>query len=341
LATLGLGFGISVFPSVYVKTEASEVPEEQDAHKLLIIGTVDFMGFRAKEVTPNNEFYITTYSTEVPEVGIASYRLRIEGLVANPSSLAMKDLEAMQDKKEFVTLECIGNPVGGGAIGNALWEGVTLRKVLDAARPSQGILKAAFFSRDGYSDSIPYALARSDDVFLAWKMNGEPLPKNHGYPLRAIVPGIYGMKHVKWLSKIELVNYNFKGFWEKKGWSDDAVIPVKSQILMPMSGKSVPTDHYLIGGVAFGGRHGINRVQISLDKGRTWRDANVKAPLSRWAWSLWQFDWKPSRKGAYAIRVRGIDKAGTVQESTSLIGRLTGSFPAGSKGVHQVDVTVM
>ena len=218
---------------------------------------------------------------------------------------------------------------------------MTLRKGLDLARPGTGIKKAALFSEDGYSDDIPYDLARSEDAFLAWSMNGEPLPQQHGYPLRLIVPGIYGMKNVKWLSKIELVNYDFKGYWEKRGWSDEAVMPVRSEILTPMSGKSLPPGRYVIGGVAYGGRYGMSRVQVSLDGGRAWDEAHVKPPLSKWAWSLWEYDWMPARKGDYRIQVRGIDRAGRVQESAGLLGSITGSFPSGAKGIHESDVTVM
>lgn len=339
LGTLGFGFGVSIFDSIFQIAVGADKKEDDD-HKLLMIGTVDFMGFRAKEITPNREFYITTYSDKVPAVNYDAQRLRIEGLVEKPYVLTMKELEAMKDTTEFVTLQCIGNPVGGDSIGNAQWEGVTLKKILDRAQPKGSIAKAAFFAEDGYSDSIPYNLAESEDVFLAFKMNGEPLPREHGYPLRAIVPGIYGMKNVKWLSKIELVNYNFKGFWEKKGWSDEAIIPLKSQILMPMSGKSIPAGNYMVGGVAFGGRYGVSRVQVSVDGGRTWAEAAVKAPLSKWAWSLWEYDWKPSRAGQYTIQVRGIDRSGKAQESGSLLGKVTGSFPSGAKGVHEVNVTV-
>jgi hypothetical protein len=162
----------------------------------------------------------------------------------------------------------------------------------------------------------------------------------HGYPLRAIVPGIYGMKHVKWLSKIELVNYDFKGYWEKRGWSDDTVIPDKSQILMPMEGKTISLGNYVIGRVAFAGRYGISKVQISLDDKRTWRDAEIKPPLSQWSWTLWRYDWKPSKDGEYTLTVRGIDRAGKVQESPSLLGRLLRSFPDGAKGLHSVVVKV-
>ncbi|HMK50117.1 MAG TPA: molybdopterin-dependent oxidoreductase [Thermodesulfovibrionales bacterium] len=337
LGTLGFGFGVSMFGTLCQYAEAAD---EETKHQLLMKGTVDFRGFVAKEITPNNEFYITTYSDKVPDINYEKFSLRIEGLVEKPYQLTMRDLEKMKDKEEFVTLECIGNPVGGDSISNALWEGVTLKKILDRASPKEGIVKAVFHADDGYSDSIPYSLARSEDVFLAYKMNGEPLPKIHGYPLRMIVPGIYGMKHVKWISKVELVNYDFKGYWEKRGWSDESVIPVMSAILMPMEGKRIPLGNYVLGGIAFGGRHGISRVQVSLDDRETWQEAEVKKPLSKWSWVLWRYDWKPNRAREYTITVRGIDRSGNVQESPSLFGKLLGSYPNGSRGLHSVHVRV-
>jgi len=337
LGTLGFGFGVSVFDGLYQYAAAED---EQDKHQLLMKGTVNFKGFMAKEITPNNEFYITTYSDKVPDIDYQKFRLRIEGLIKNPYVLTMKDLEKIKDKTEFVTLECIGNSVGGDAISNALWDGVTLKQVLDKAAPKEGIVKAAFYAEDGYSDSIPYMLARSDDVFLAFRMNGEPLPKQHGFPLRVIVPGIYGMKNVKWISRIELVNYNFKGYWEKRGWSDEAIIPIKSQILMPMGGKKIPVGNYVIGGIAFAGRYGISRVQISLDNKKTWHEAEMKKPLSQWSWILWRYDWAPSKEGDYTITVRGIDRSGKIQESPSLFRKILGTFPDGAKGLHSVHVKV-
>ena len=332
---IGLGFGVSLFDGIYQYAEALT---EEEKHALLMKGTVNFMGFMVKEITPNDEFYITTYSDTVPTIDLNKFSLRIEGLVEKPYTLTLKELEGMKDKTEFVTLECIGNPVGGDSISNALWDGVTLKKVIEKAVPRTGIVKTAFFAEDGYSDSIPYPLSLSEDVFLAFRMNGEPLPRKHGYPLRAVVPGIYGMKHVKWLSKIELVNYDFKGYWEKKGWSDEAIIPDKAQILMPMEGKTIPLGNYVIGGVAFAGGYGISKVQVSLDKKKTWHDAAIKPPLSKWSWTLWRFDWTPSKAGEYTITVRGIDRAGKVQESPSLLAKLFRSFPDGAKGLHSVNV---
>ncbi|MGO9378571.1 MAG: molybdopterin-dependent oxidoreductase [Dissulfurispiraceae bacterium] len=338
LGTIGLGFGVSVFDGVFHYAEA--LTEEQK-HAMLTKGTVNFMGFSAKEITPNDEFYITTYSSKVPEIDANAFRLRIEGMVGNPYSLSFKELEAMKDVTEFITLECIGNAVGGNAIGNALWEGVTLKKIIERASPKQGIVKTVFYADDGYSDSIPYDLSLSEDVFLAFKMNGSPLPRQHGYPLRAIVPGIFGMKNVKWLEKIELVNYDYRGYWEKDGWSDSSVIPTMSEILMPMNGKQIPFGSYVIGGIAFAGRHGISRVQVSLDDGSSWHDAAMKAPLSKWAWALWSYDWQPAKRGSYTLKVRGIDKAGQLQESGSIFSIITRSYPDGSRGIHSVDVRVV
>jgi DMSO/TMAO reductase YedYZ molybdopterin-dependent catalytic subunit len=338
LGTIGLGFGVSVFDGVFHYAEA--LTEEQK-HAMLMKGTVNFMGFTAKEITPNEEFYITTYSSKVPEIDASSFRLRMEGMLYDPYSLNFNELEAMKDVSEFITLECIGNSVGGDSIGNALWEGVTLKKVIERASPKPGIVKTVFYADDGYSDSIPYALSLSEDVFLAFKMNGKLRPREHGYPLRAVVPGIFGMKNLKWLSKIELVNYDYKGYWEKEGWSDSSVIPTMSEILMPMSGKQVPLRSYVIGGIASSGRYGISRVQVSLDDGSSWHDAVLKEPLSKWSWAVWSYDWKPAKRGKYTLKVRGIDRIGKMQESGSIFSVITRSYPNGSRGLHSVDVRVV
>ena len=336
-AALGLGFGVCIFPGIY---QFAEARRQTSPHEIYMKGTINFNGFNAKEVTPNDEFYITSYSSKVPDIDPDKFRLRIEGRVKNPYSLTLAELQAMRDKQQYVTLECIGNPTGGSAISNALWDGVILKKVLERAKPESDIVKTAFSAADGYSDSIPYELSLSEEVFLAFRMNGAPLPPVHGYPLRVIVPGIFGMKNVKWLSKIELVNFDFKGYWEKKGWSDEAVIPLMSEILMPMGGKRIPPGHYVIGGIAFGGRHGVGRVQIYVD-GENWRDVELKPPLSKWTWRLWRSDWTPSREGNFSIRVRAFDRSGKVQESASLLGRVfSTTYPDGARGIQSIEVSV-
>jgi len=173
-------------------------------------------------------------------------------------------------------------------------------------------------------------------------MNGVPLPAKHGYPLRVIVPGIYGMKNVKWLSRIELVDDDFKGYWERRGWSDVAEMPLKSQILSPMDGANLKRGDVVVGGVAFGGRHHVKAVQVSTDGGAHWVDATTKPPLSEWAWTLWVYHWKPPHRGEYSIQVRAIDTRGNVQQPASLLGRLfSPSYPDGSHGIHEVTVTVV
>lgn len=340
LKKAGTGAALAGLTLIGGMSARAEEPTERERHQLLMQGTVNFKGFKVKEITPNDEFYITSYSDRVPEIDPKAFRLRVGGKVEKPYELSLTEIALRRDKKEFVTLECIGNPIGGDAIGNALWEGVTLKKILGSAVPEKGIVKVAFHAEDGYYDSIPYELALSEDVFLAYRMNGEPLPKQHGYPVRVIVPGIYGMKNVKWISRIELVDRDFKGYWEKRGWSDEAVIPVKSQILMPMAGREIPMEEYVVGGVAFAGRHGISRVQVSTDGQRTWRDAEAKEPLSKWSWVVWRYGWSPLQEGKYTLTVRAFDKAGRIQETPSLFGRVLGTFPDGAKGLHSVTVEV-
>jgi hypothetical protein len=137
------------------------------------------------------------------------------------------------------------------------------------------------------------------------------------------------------------VNYDFQGYWEKRGWSDSAVISLMSEIQMPMRGSSIPEGSYVIGGVAFGGREGVGKVQVSVDDGRSWRDAELKEPLSKWAWSIWSFGWKPSREGPVTIKVRAFDRSGKAQESPSLLGEFfNSSYPDGAKGIHSVQATV-
>ena len=300
-------------------------------------GTKDFKGVKVAEITPNDMFYLTTYDG-YPEVRLDGFSLQIEGLVKKPLNLTMDELKKMSDKTESVTLACIGNPVGGDAIGNAVWEGVSLKRILELAEPKAGIKKAVFYAAEGYTDSIPFGMASGGDVFLAYKMNGEPLPPKHGFPLRAIVPGIYGMKNVKWLQKIELVNFDFRGYWEKRGWSDTAEILTLSQILMPMSGQSLPAGTHILGGIAYAGTRGVQRVEISTDNAKTWFPAELKPPLSKYAWTIWRYEWKAVRKGAYKLRVRATDGEGKIQESGGFFAR---SYPSGSKGIHEIKVSLV
>ncbi len=299
-------------------------------------GTIDFDGFITHEVTPTSDFFVSTYS-DVPDIATPAFRLAIDGMAARPYTLGLQQLLSMQDKREYVTIECIRNSVGGSAVGNALWEGVSLRRLIEHAEPVAEAINVACHGADGYSDSIPRTLAESGDVFVALRMNGRALTPRHGYPLRLIVPGRYGVKHVKWLSRIELTNQKHAGYWQRQGWSESAEVPLKSQILMPMDGKRLPLMHYVMGGTAYGGTRGIGAVEVSTDGGDHWQNAQLKRPLSRWSWVLWRYDWTPPHARSYTLLCRAVDRAGNFQQEASFLERLLGgTYPNGARGLHSV-----
>src|SRR3989442_1345886 len=192
------------------------------------------------EITPNDRFYIVSKNPPGfdPVVEVAKWSLDIGGLVSKPVRFSFEDLRAMPAIEQVQTLECISNEVGGDLISNAKWKGVQLRDVLmRAGGPAATAVKVAFRCADGYSESIPVADAMHPTTLLAYEMNGEPLPTKHGFPVRLLVPGSFGMKNPKWITKIEVVNYDFRGYWEASGWSDEAVVKTMSEFTVaPRSG---------------------------------------------------------------------------------------------------------
>jgi hypothetical protein len=169
-------------------------------------------------------------------------------------------------------------------------------------------------------------------------MNGEPLPGRHGSPLRLLAPGLYGEKNIKWINRIEPVNYDFKGFWQKAGWSDTGTVHTTARIDVPGDGQVLTLQSGPIGvaGVAFAGDRGINRVDVSLDGGKTWTEAQMKPALSPFTWVLWTYDWRPSSAGEYKIVVRATDGNNAVQTAV-----VTENFPDGPTGQHSVTVRVL
>jgi hypothetical protein len=187
---------------------------------------------------------------------------------------------------------------------------------------------------DGYSDSFPLEKALEPGTLLAHHMNGEPLTPPHGFPLRALVPGIYGMKNVKWLKRIEVVDYDFKGYWQQRGWSDQAVIKTSSRIDLPGPGGYYPEEASAIGGVAFAGDRGISAVEVSTDGGRTWLPAEAKQALSPYTWVLWLREWHPT-PGRYEVLVRAADGTGELQTAEH-----HRPLPNGASGYHLVVVRI-
>lgn len=286
------------------------------------------------EVTPNERFYTVSKNFIDPVVAEGSWRLKIDGLVDRPLELTYEQLTALPSSEGYYTLMCISNEVGGGLWGNAYWRGVKLRDLLMQAGVHTDAYKAVFTAADDYKDSVVLERALHPETLLAWEMNGEPLRREHGYPARLLIPGIYGMKNVKWLSGISIVADDFKGFWQKQGWNDAAPYQTESRIDVPRGRISVDSGALAIGGIAFAGERGIQTVEISTDQGRTWQPARLKPALSANTWQLWRADVNVDRN-VKDLRVRAVDGTGTPQRREE-----TPPFPSGATGYHVVTVAV-
>ncbi len=291
------------------------------------------------EITPTDQFYIVSKNPPGldPVVDGRKWRLEIRGLVRTPMTFTYDQIRAMPSVSRPHTLECISNEVGGDLIGNAVWRGVRMRDLLERAGglvPKS--VKIAFRSADRYTESIPVADALNPDTILAYEMNGQTLPPKHGFPVRLLVPGVFGMKNPKWITKIEAVDYDFQGYWERRGWSDKAVVKTMSKFTPPIPGLSPRMGEEVgLGGVAYAGDQGINAVEVSSDDGKTWQPAQIKSPLGKYTWALWAALWKPAASGEYTLRVRARDGAGVLQTSQE-----TPTLPDGASGYHRVRLRV-
>jgi DMSO/TMAO reductase YedYZ molybdopterin-dependent catalytic subunit len=289
------------------------------------------------EITPNNDFYLVSKNLfSDPTVNANSWSLRVDGMVEHPYTLSYQDLLALPMKQQYESLMCISNEVGGPYMSNALWEGVPLADLLArAGGVKAGATKVVLYAVDDYSDSIHLSKALEPTTLLAVRMNGVPLPSEHGFPARLLVPGIYGMKHVKWLTRINVVNIDYQGYWEQRGWSDEANVRMTSRIDTPLAGTTLPANRpTFIAGVAFSGNKGISEVDVSFDSGQNWQRATLKRPYSDLTWVLWELPWQPEA-GTYTITVRAIDLEGNVQDP-----HVEPPLPNGSSGYHTVTVTV-
>jgi DMSO/TMAO reductase YedYZ molybdopterin-dependent catalytic subunit len=285
-------------------------------------------------LTPNDEFYVTSYSSP-PDIRLDRWSLSIKGLVEKPFTLTHPQLTAIPVVSEIVTLECVGNGLAADAISTAQWEGVPMSTLLEEAGVSSQAVDVVFRAADGYSDSIPLARVMQGDVLVAHRMNGAPLPRGHGFPARIIVPGIYGMKNVQWLTEIEVAGQDYKGYYQQKGWSDEAVVKTSSHIDLPGHGGVIKGPDALVQGYAFAGTRGIKQVEISTDGGETWRAADLEPELSPYSWRFWRYRWEIPKSGRYALSVRATDGTGRLQMTEE-----QPAFPDGAAGLHEITVTV-
>ncbi len=299
-------------------------------------GAIQQVPLLSKEITPNDQYYVVSKNLfSDPSVNADTWHLSVSGQIEHPFTLTYNDMLTLPHKQQYESMMCISNEVGGPYMSNALWEGISLADLLVRAgtiRP--GATKVVLYAADDYSDSIHLAKALEPTTLLALRMNGAPLPQGHGFPLRLLVPGIYGMKHVKWINRIEVVNTDFQGYWQQRGWSDAAPLMMTSRIDTPLTGATVQANKpTYIAGVAFSGNKGISQVDVTLDGGKTWHKATLKQPLSDLTWVLWELPWQPN-VGSYTVIVRAIDMQGNVQDPT-----VAPPLPDGSLGYHSINVT--
>jgi DMSO/TMAO reductase YedYZ molybdopterin-dependent catalytic subunit len=286
------------------------------------------------EVTTTKDFYTVSKNFFDPNVDVKGWSLKIDGLVERPMTLDYEAIQKLPSVSNFYTLQCISNPVGGDLWGNAYWKGVRLADLLQTAGLKPAIRKVVFHAADDYTDSIVLERALNSGALLAYEMNGAPLTRTHGAPARLLIPNIYGMKNVKWITRIHLVDYDFKGYWMQRGWSDPAPYQVSSRIDAPSNRGTVASGEVPIGGVSFAGDRGIRAVEYSLDEGKSWQPAQVKPALATNTWQLWTA--RPTlAPGRYTLKVRATDGLGelqTAQEAEPL--------PDGATGYHAVIMVV-
>jgi DMSO/TMAO reductase YedYZ molybdopterin-dependent catalytic subunit len=288
-------------------------------------------------ITPNNLFYVVTKNVVDPSVERSVWRLEIGGLVDQPRAYSYAEITALASVVQETTLMCISNGVGDALMSNARWTGIPLRTLLDAAGPRPSGVEALLRGADGYTDTIPLAKALDPATLVVFEMNGEPLPRIHGYPVRLIVPGMFGEKNVKWVTGIEIVDHDVKGFYEQQGWGPDFEIPIRSRFYEPDLSDPIRLGAVVgLRGIVFGGDKGISRAEVSLDGGQSWQTADLEYPGTRLSWAIWRYQWRPEVAGEYALVVRGFDASGAPQpaEERSIV-------PSGGRGYHRITVPVV
>jgi DMSO/TMAO reductase YedYZ molybdopterin-dependent catalytic subunit len=286
-------------------------------------------------ITANADHYTVDTTLVKPRVLIDEWRLDILGEVESPFSLTYDQLLDLEAVEQLHTLECISNYVGGDLISTALWTGVPLRDLLNRARVKASAYDVVFTSVDGYTDSIRIAKAMEDRTLVAYLMNGETVPQDHGYPARMLVPDIYGMKNVKWIRSIEVKPFDFFGYWQTQGWSDSAPINTNARIDVP--GRSVRWDGgtVTVAGNAFSGARGISKVELSTDGAKSWGLATLEDAMGPLTWRRWSYRWTPNDAGPARLIVRATDGTGNTETP---IGRPP--YPDGATGYDAIDVTV-
>lgn len=290
----------------------------------------------AKVITPNKGFYRIDTALIVPQLTAADWSLRVHGMVENEFFLSWDELIALPLEESVTTLACVSNPVGGDLIGNAVWLGYPIREILARARPHADADMVLSKSRDGFSASTPLDVLQDDrDAILAVGMNGEPLPPEHGFPVRMVVPGLYGyVSATKWVTSLEVTRFDrARAYWTDRGWSERGPIKLQSRIDVPRKGQGLKAGETVIAGVAWQQHVGVSGVEVQLDEG-AWMPATLATAISDDTWVQWSIPWTAT-EGDHLIRCRAVSAAGEVQTSD-----IAPPAPDGATGWHERFITV-
>jgi DMSO/TMAO reductase YedYZ molybdopterin-dependent catalytic subunit len=287
-------------------------------------------------VTPNAAFYKIDEALVAPSIDLDSWRLRVTGMVDTPHELSFDELLAEPLVETYVTLSCVSNEVGGPLVGNALWRGVRLDQLLARAGVRSGATQVVGRSVDGFTVGFPTAVLDGRDALVAVGMNGEPLPVDHGFPARLVVPGLYGfVSATKWLTEIELTTWDaFDSYWTERGWSKEGPVKVQSRIDVPRDYSRVAPGSTVVAGVAWAPHRGIGAVEIRVDGG-PWTPATIGRSLGDDAWRQWSILWEAA-VGVHQIEVRATTSDGEVQTDVK-----HGPHPSGATGHHVAHVRVV
>lgn len=287
-------------------------------------------------IVPNDDFYRIDTAIVVPQVDIATWKLSIIGMVDHPFEVQFDELVAMSTDEEIVTLSCVSNEVGGSLVGNARWQGVPLRSLLDRAGVRSEATQVIGRSVDGFTAGFPTEVAMDGRVALvAVGMNGEPLPVRHGYPARLVVSGLYGyVSATKWLNEIRLTRWeDVDGYWIPRGWSKEGPVKTQSRIDVPKAGAEVVPGTTPVAGVAWAPTRGIAKVEVQVDDA-DWQVARLGPAVSDNTWVQWMLAWDAT-PGAHTLRVRATDGTGATQTD-----QVAPPDPNGATGWHTRRVNV-
>lgn len=290
-------------------------------------------------VTPDGEFYVLQIGDPAVLDG-ATWRMAITGLMQKPMPpLKIEDITAMEAVTAMRTLKCIGDPIGTEQMSNAVWKGIRLRDLLEKVGPKPEAKVVVFRCADGYHTAIPLEAAMREETLLAYEMNDKPLPTEHGFPLRLLNPGHYGTKNPKWIINIQLAAAH-ESYWEQRGWDPIARVKLATMIGTPAEGEAIPGGNvYTVSGAAFdaGNHGGIKKVEVSIDYGQTWQEAEIWAKDTPLSWVLWRWQWQvPADAAPVEIYARATGHSGITQDEIGIE-----ADPVGATGYHTIDAEIV